>query len=355
MRFAIVGAGVIGGLHASVIASLEDAELVAVVDVDRSRAEKLASLHGAEALDSTEALADRPDIDAVAVCTPSGHHVDVAEAVLGYGKHVLVEKPIDVSLSAAQRLIAARQQSSRVVSVVSQHRFDASSVAVHDAISSGKLGDITSGVAEIPCWRSQAYYDSGDWRGTWELDGGGALLNQGIHTIDLLIWFLGRPVEAFGYVASLAHERIEVEDTLGGVIRFESGAIGMVQATTASYPGGSARVRVHGTRGTATIEGDELRYFHAAGEHEVAPDYGAPDAPNQARDVAPFGAESFAPRVAGIRPEPHTAQYRDFMRAVNEASEPLVTPEVATRTLAVVRALYESAEQGKPVAIDWEL
>jgi UDP-N-acetyl-2-amino-2-deoxyglucuronate dehydrogenase len=351
MKFAIVGAGLIGDLHAQTIAGLPQAQVGAVVDVRLDHAQALAARHQALALtDLFEALS-LPDIDAVAICTPSGQHADMVVAALNAGKHVVVEKPLDISLEAAYRVAAAERDSDRRVTVISQHRFDTSSRVVHDAVSSGRLGKVSSGIASISWWRSQAYYDSAGWRGTWALDGGGALMNQGIHTIDLLVWFLGEPVEVFAWTGLLAHERIEVEDTAVATIRFANGALGVIQGTTSAYPGLNARVQIHGDRGSAVIDDDELTYFHAAHDGETSPDIGAGSPDHQAAALLAAQARSADSGTAGLKPTSHTAQYQDFLSSVIKDHPPLVTVAEAIRTLAVIRAIYESADGGRPVRV----
>ena len=265
MKFAVVGAGVIGETHARLITSLpEGAELVAVVDVEAERAAALSGKYGGEPMTDLKQACARPDIDAVSICLPSGLHADAAITALEAGKHVLVEKPIDVTLAAADRLIDVEQQTGLTVSVISQRRFQHAPAFLHQAVADGRLGRITVGIAESPFWRSQEYYDSGGWRGTVELDGGGALMNQGIHVVDLLLWMLGEPVEVQAYSDRLAHERIEVEDTVAATVRFRSGAIGSIVATTSAYPGRPVRLSVYGDRGSAVIEQDDLVAFDTA-------------------------------------------------------------------------------------------
>ena len=175
---------------------------------------------------------------------------------------MIIEKPAEITVERTDEIIAAQQESGRLVTVISQHRFDPATEVTVDAIAAGELGRLTSGIASIDWWRGQSYYDSGDWRGTWELDGGGALMNQGVHTIDLLVATMGRPVEVFAYTGTLAHERIEVEDVAVGVVRFASGALGVLHATTAAYPGMSARLQVHGDKGSVVIDSDVLSFIH---------------------------------------------------------------------------------------------
>ena len=343
MRFAVIGAGVIGALHAETISQLRSTELIAVVDVEPEAARELAERYGTLALTDVDETLARPDVDAVAICTPSGQHAELVTRALSAGKHVVVEKPLDVSLEAAHRVADAERVSGRRVTVISQHRFDPASQLVFEAVRSGRLGRVTSGNAIISWWRSQAYYDSAGWRGTWALDGGGALMNQGIHTVDLLVWFLGQPVEVFAWTGRLAHDRIEVEDTAAATIRFAGGALGVIQATTAAYPGLNARVQLHGDRGSAVIDDDRLAYFHAAQARESGPDLGAGSPDNQAEQVL---ASSSQPGRTS-----HTAQYEDFVGSIANDRSPLVTVGEATRTLAVVIAIYESARTGRPVSV----
>lgn len=355
MRFAIIGCGVIGAIHArSIAAQSPAAEFVLAVDEIPDRAEELALQHGAEHAAKVSTALERTDIDAVAICTPSGSHADLAVAALDAGKHVVIEKPIDVTPEAAARIAEAAQRNQRTATVISQHRFDPASRLVRDSVQDGRLGRITSGLASVGWWRSQGYYESGEWRGTWSLDGGGAVMNQGIHTVDLLVWMLGQPVEVFAWTACLAHTGIAVEDTAVASVRFASGALGQVHATTAAYPGLSARLHVHGDRGSAVIDGDRLAYFHESNGQDVAPAYGgSPDDDNQAARVLdadrdPGGSAASDPSALS---DAHADQYRDFIGAIAEGRDPLVTVAEATRTLAVVCGMYESARTGKPVAI----
>lgn len=350
MRFAIVGCGVIGPLHARVLATLGTrVQLVAAVDTRRDAAVALAEKYDAQPFTSlAEALA-RADVDAVAVCTPSGTHVDVAVQALRAGKHVVVEKPVDVDVASAARLAEAERRTGATVTVISQHRFDPASQVVHEAVESGRFGTITSGLASIALWRSQKYYDSGDWRGTWALDGGGALMNQGVHQIDLLVWMLGRPVEVSATTACLAHTGIEVEDTGVATIRFDNGALGVVHGTTAAYPGISNRVQVHGSQGSAVIDDDKLAYFHVASPDQEAPDYGAGTTSNQASEVLPGGANGEEAWAMG---DAHARQYVDFLDAVEQGRDPVVTVAQASRTVAVVTSIYESARTGSVVGVN---
>ncbi len=358
MRLAIAGCGIIGDFHAGVADSIDALEVVALIDPVASQREKVAGKHGIDPALGFDSLTDAlaaTRIDAVAVCTPSGYHADVAVEALEAGCHVVVEKPIDVDLVAAGRIAKAAEQAGRVVTVISQHRFDPGNVALHDAVVAGRLGTITSGTASVPWWRSQKYYDSGDWRGTWELDGGGAVMNQGVHTVDLLVWFLGEPVEVFAWAGTLAHERIEVEDVLTAVVKFDNGALATIHATTAANPGAGVRVSVHGDGGTAALENDELVWFVSA----VDADGG--DRPGNTADaeVGSITDEAIAgSAVAGwAASDPtalgsaHALQYADFLDAVATGRPPKVGIADATRALRLIRGMYTSAQSGSPVKL----
>lgn len=361
-RTAIVGCGVIGRQHAEVLASLPNAEVVAVVDAVQSAAVGLADKLDREwaqprpAVFTTleEALAAQ-DADLVAVCTPSGMHASIAEEAIAAGKHVVIEKPLDVDLARARTIAVAADRAKAaglVVSVISQHRFDPSSIAVARAVEGGRFGRLTSGVASVAWWRSQGYYDSGEWRGTWDLDGGGAVMNQGVHTVDLLIWFLGKPVEIHAHTALLAHERMEVEDTAVATIRFASGALGVVHATTAAYPGLTVRVQIHGSEGSAVIDNDELTYFHAMDASSERSDMGLGLRGNQARAELGEAAANLPAQDPTIDSNGHTRQYKDILEAIAEGRQPGVTVGDAVTALATVRAIYISAALGAPVKFD---
>jgi predicted dehydrogenase len=217
-------------------------------------------------------------------------------------------------------------------------------------VEQGRFGRVTSGIASVAWWRSQDYYDSGQWRGTWELDGGGAVMNQGVHTVDLLVWFLGRPIDVYAHTALLAHERVEVEDVAVATVRFESGALGVIHATTAAYPGLSVRVQVHGDRGSAIIDDDRLEYFFAAGDGPTDPS-GA-SAHNQAAELVPPGELRGGDRGPDVFIAGHLRQYADVVDAITEGREPGVRVDDALLSLAVVRAIYLSATLGRAIALD---
>jgi UDP-N-acetyl-2-amino-2-deoxyglucuronate dehydrogenase len=372
IRLAVVGAGIIGTHHAKAATAQGGFEVVAFIDTDAAAATDAADIiagRGAPRPITAQTIAeaaDRTGIDLIAVCTPSGLHVDLAEQALTTGAHVLIEKPLDTTTARARRIAALAADAAargQVVSVVSQHRVDPASLLVTEAVRSGGLGTVTSGIASVAWYRSQEYYDSAGWRGTWALDGGGAVINQGVHTVDLLVWTLGEPVEITAQTALIGHDRIEVEDVAVATVRFASGALGLIHCTTAAYPGLSARYSVFGTRGSAIVDEDRLEYFHSASagaelaqvsttsgtgaaegtENQVPALIAAGRIPTEHTTVGPAEPDHF---LAG-----HIRQYTDMAGAIRDGRTPAVTVDDALRSLAVVRGLYLSATLAQPVLI----
>ncbi|MBP1137823.1 putative dehydrogenase [Arthrobacter sp. PvP023] len=362
LKVAITGCGVIGRTHAVALQEFPGTSIVALVDAIPDAAESLAdfiessgrprpSVHT-----SLEGAFAAADIDLVALATPSGLHIQQGLEVLAAGKHVVIEKPLDVDLSRAQEIEAAATEAARqgvVASVISQHRFDQASVAVADAVAKGRFGRLTSAIASVAWWRGQGYYDSGDWRGTWSMDGGGALMNQGVHTVDLLLWFMGRPVEIHAHTARLAHERIEVEDTAVATVTFENGGLAVLHATTAAYPGLTVRVQLMGSEGSAVVDNDQLQYFHARDAGGASADMGLQGGGNQAREeLSKYPAEDYEAKDPTVYPAGHVRQYRDILGAIAEGRQPGVTVSDAVNALATVRAVYVSATLNQAVLFE---
>lgn len=338
MRFAIVGCGVIGPTHARALRDLPEAELVAVCDIVADRARSMGEAFDVDHTSDLDQLLARGDVDAVCVCVPSGHHAEIGVRAARAGKHVVCEKPIDVTLEAADRLIAAARDAGVTLAVISQNRFAPGLRQLRALIDSGRLGKLIIGDSIIKWWRSQEYYDSGEWRGTIELDGGGCLMNQGVHYVDLLQWMMGPVKSLVAQTATLAHQRIEVEDVATAMITFESGAVGLLHGSTAVYPGLPERLEITGTNGTAVIEKNVLVRTELIDEKSGAgAGSSAANDDNTAADPAALGAQG------------HAAQIADFIAAVREGRDPLVTGEAARKPLEIILAVYESAKRGGPV------
>src|SRR5579859_6633396 len=258
--FAIVGAGMIAGFHLKALAEIKDARVVAVVDAVPVALQRFAERHNLQCglYDSLAPALARPDVDIVIVSTPSGAHMEPAVAAAKAGKHVVVEKPLEVTLERCDRIIDACDKNRVKLCTIFPSRFGDANQALKSAVDAGRFGRLTLGETTCKWWRPQSYYDEGGWKGTKALDGGGALMNQAIHNVDLLLWLMGSVTHVNGFTATLAHERIEVEDTAVASLRFAGGALGVIQATTSVFPGLPKTVAVHGDRGTAVVEQEDV-------------------------------------------------------------------------------------------------
>ncbi|MGI6201006.1 MAG: Gfo/Idh/MocA family protein [Christensenellales bacterium] len=338
VRSAIIGLGAIGPTHAKSLAQIDNAELVAVCDLIPERAQKIADQYGCKVYTDCDAMLDSEQIDLLHVCLPSGLHAEYGLKAAARGVNVLTEKPIDVSLEHADALIAGCRQAGVKLSVISQHRFDDAMIQAHQALVDGRFGQLNFGGSYTKWFRDQKYYDSGDWRGTWELDGGGALMNQSVHYVDMLQYMMGEVEEVTAYCATRAHVRIEVEDIAAAIIKFKSGAVGMLEGNTTAYPGFHTRLDVYGTDGSVIIENDQIREWKFRDEI---------DAPKQvAQKEGPAGASS-----AAIGESSHVRQIQDVVNAILEDREPAITGEMARAPLAIILAVYESARTGKAVKL----
>ena len=342
--FAIVGAGVIAPFHARAISELPNARLVGFVDLRGERAAALGEAFAVEHSTDIGELLARADVDVVCVCVPSGTHAEVGVQAAEAGKHLVVEKPIDVTLEAADRLIAACRASGVKMTVISQHRYDRGVRRLRELLDSGRLGRPILGDAVVKWYRTQEYYDSGGWRGTWELDGGGCLMNQGVHYVDLLQWMMG-PVESVSaHFATAAHE-IEVEDLVVAALRFRSGALGSLEASTAVYPGLPERLEVTGTGGTVIVEAGSVKVCELKDEKGETSPYGAKRIGTTEDD------QSGAGDPAAISHVGHRDQISEFLRVIDTGDEPALSGEEGRKPLEIILAVYESARSGREVRL----
>ena len=336
--FGIVGTGVIAAMHAAAIETLPGARLVAVTDVAAETAAAFAAARGCAAEPSLDALLARPDVDVVCVCVPSGQHAEVGVRAARAGKHLVVEKPIDVTLASADRLIEAARAAGVTLTVISQHRFDPGLIELKRLLGGGALGRLVLAEASTKWYRTQGYYDSAAWRGTWAMDGG-SLMNQGVHYVDLLRWCMGPVTEVTAVCATQAHQ-VEVEDTALAIVRFGSGAVGTIMSSTAAFPGFPQRLEVTGTDGTVIVEDGRIvrRAFGAQAGTDPPADPGD-------------GQVGAAADPAAIDVAGHAAQIADLLAAIEEGREPAVDGQAGRDALEIVCAVYESARTGRPVSV----
>ncbi len=352
IRIAVVGCGAIHSTHCDAIQQIEGAKLAAVVDEVPERAAAASQKYGAQAATSLNEIWD--EIDAVHLCVPSGlHHKIGMEAAL-HGKHVLSEKPIDVSIDAANSLIKTCRTSGVKLGVVSQHRFANDIQQVKEAAQSGAMGRLLEGDMYNKWYRSQQYYDSGDWRGTWQLDGGGCLMNQGVHYVDMLQWIMGGVKSVQAQVRTQAHQRIEVEDIANALLEFNNGAVGVIQGSTSVYPGMAERLEIHGLYGTAIIEADRLKVWKVDAEGSQLGLYGdgvnkQPTPKLEMHVPSPESQPTGAGDPTAIWGEQHRLQIEDFVRAIADGRDPFITGEMALEPLKIILAIYKSGQLGGQV------
>src|SRR5437870_2412611 len=307
--FAIVGCGLIARFHARALADIPRAKVVALVSRKPANAQAVADAAGIQPQIYTElgpALARR-DVDAIIVTTPSGAHLEPALAAAAAGKHVVVEKPLEVTLERCDRIIETCARNRVQLCTIFPSRFGDANRTLKAAVDAGRFGRLTLGETTCKWWRPQSYYDEGGWKGTKALDGGGALMNQAIHNVDLLLWMMGPVTHVSGFTATLAHERIEVEDTAVACLRFASGALGVIQATTSVHPGLPKTIAVHGDRGTVVIEQDDLLRW------EFQPARPEDEALKQ-RFAVKTGASGGSSNPAAISHQGHARQLADLVR-----------------------------------------
>jgi len=343
---AIVGCGMIARFHARALTEIPGARLLALISRDSTHARAVMDAVGATCdvyTDLAPVLARR-DIHLVIITTPSGAHMEPAVAAARAGKHVVVEKPLEVTLERCDRIIEACAQAGVQLCTIFPSRFGDANRAMKAAVDAGRFGRLTLGETTCKWWRPQSYYDEGGWKGTRALDGGGALMNQAIHNVDLLLWMMGPATHVNGFTATLAHERIEVEDTAVACLRFASGALGVIEATTSVYPGLPKTIAIHGNRGTAVIEQDDVLRWEFTPE---TPE----DLALRQRFAQRVGASGGSSNPAAISHVGHARQLADFVTAIETGREPLVDGREGRRAVEVILGIYESAASGRTVAL----
>lgn len=343
IRFGIVGCGAIHGVHAQAIAGIVDAELSCVFDIVPDRALAASQALGVSATESLEALFDA--VDAVIVCTPSGLHAEIGMLAAQACKHVVVEKPMDVTLEAARGLVEATKANGVKFTCISQHRFSRAIRRTREAVQSGELGPMVLGDAIIKWYRTQAYYDAGDWRGTWALDGGGCLINQGVHYIDMIQWIMGGVKSVQAQVRTTAHD-IEVEDVAVAIVEYKNGAIGIIQGSTSCYPGMAERIEVHGRHGSVVIEGDRIKLWKVdpLGAQEGKYGAGVMAQPTPSLHLSDQTAVEDDPTSKWG--EQHRLQLEDFVAAIREDRDPFIPGEASLEPLKIILGIYESSRNG---------
>lgn len=333
--FGIIGMGSISHFHIKSIRELPHCELVAVCSSNEARAREAGEQYQVPHYTDYEALLAQPDIDIVCVCTISGAHLEPTLAAARHGKHVITEKPLEVDLERANQMIAACRAARVKLACIFQNRFRPAYVQIKQAVEAGKLGKLVLGNAYVKWYRDDEYYASRNWRGTFWGDGGAALINQSIHTIDLLQDLMGPVTQVYGQVRTVSHD-IEGEDLGVAIVHFEQGAMGTIEGSTSIYPGYPERLEIHGTRGGIVYEGGKIVSWTAPGAPAMA---------------SAKKGDSGASDPLAIDYQFHKHQIQDLIQAIEEDREPLVNGEEARKSLEIIQAIYRSSQEGAEVSL----
>ncbi len=337
MRVGIIGTGAISHKHAEAYRNI-GYQVTVCTDINAEAGRKFAQTYGCEFVPCYEEVCGHPNVDYVDVCTFPDFRLPPVEACAAAGKPVQVQKPIATNLETARRMIETARRAGIQLGVVSQHRFDDSSLFLTKAIADGRLGKIIQADAYVKWYRSPEYY-ARPIKGSWAVEGGGALINQAIHQVDVLLWLIGPVQELFAFWQLGALHKIESEDVITVAMRYASGATGVIQASTAMWPGYSERIEIHGAKGTAILTGDKLTTW------DVRDDFGEP--PPLAREVMSGSSDPMAIPLA-----PFERQFGDFGEAIRTGRQPLVSGEEGYRALELVLAAYQSCREGRKVTLD---
>ena len=336
MRVGIIGTGAISNMHARVYKNI-GYQIVCCTDIVEQAGRTFAESNGCEFVKTYQEVCRHPQVDYVDVCTFPDFRLQPVEACAASKKHIQVQKPISTNLDTARKMIDTAGRAGIILGVVSQHRFDDSSLFLIKALRGGRLGKIFQADAYVKWYRTAAYY-SRPIKGSWEVEGGGALINQAVHQVDVLLWLIGAVKEVFAYWQIGALHKIQSEDVITAILRYANGAQGVIQAATAFYPGYSERIEIHGAKGTAILTGDKLTTW------DVQDDSGEPAPVEQ---IVKSGASD----PMAIPLAPIERQFLDFGNAISKGIPPLVSGEEGYRALELVQAVYRSCREGQKVQL----
>ena len=336
--YCVTGLGV-GKAHVDGVLKSKHGKLVAVCDLIQEKMDAITADHP-EVLTYTsfDEMLKNPDIEIVSIALPSGMHAEFAVKAMEAGKNVLIEKPMDITVEAAQTIIDAAKRTGKKAGVVHQNRNNADMAPMREAIASGRLGDLYLGTFEVKWYRDQQYYDNGGWRGTWEMDGGGSLMNQAVHTVDLMQWLMG-DVESITSTMGIFGHKIETEDMTASLIKFKSGATATFVSTTCAYPGLNTGIKLYGTKGSIEADSDTLLTWKLMDAPET----------EEAEMLAKYAGNGAAAALNPSLCTGHASVVDDMIDAVYYDRDPMIVPEEGIKAVKIVNAIYESARTGKTV------
>lgn len=356
IRFGVVGLGAIAPSHIFAIEQTDGAELAAVCDIRADVAGQVGREQGVPHFTDVGEMAAAGIIDVATIGTPNAYHLEPGLQLLKAGKHILVEKPLEITTQRIDQLIAAAKQGNAKIACVFQSRFKPLVGRLQAFVAGGGLGDLYNGSATIKYYRKQEYYDSGAWRGTWEIDGGGCLMNQGVHCIDLFLWFMGQAQEVIGFTSSVGRD-VEVETLAQAMATFTSGARGTIQASTLAYPGYDATIELIGSRGSCAFSANRMLHMDLMDPTPAeATERDAIMTEQERRDVDAANAPKtkVEPGTAvGSVDMGHTPVVEDLVTAIHENRDPLISGSEGRRSVEFITGIYESARNGsRPVCFE---
>ncbi len=335
LGIALVGCGLVSKVHLAALGEIPEARLCGVWSRNPETTKRCAAENQVRAYGSFEAICDDPEVRAIILCTPPGFHVDHGLQAAAAGKDLIIEKPIDIDCQKAKKLVDIYREKGLKLAVIYQNRYTKAARQVKAAIDQGLLGKLILGDAYVKWYRSPEYYASADWRGTWEIEGGGALITQAVHSIDLLQWFMGGVKSVSGTICTATH-RIQTEDLGVAVLEFQNGALGVIEGSTAIVPGFKERIEIHGQKGSIVLEGGNIKEWKVEGCDEA--DY------VQAEKVSYGKANS--PAISFLN---HQAQLEEIIRSIQNGKEPEVNGEEGLKSLAIVLGIYQSSQKQQKV------
>lgn len=338
INFGIIGCGLISKSHAEAVLGTPGARLAGATDPNGQARLDFTRKYGIHAFDSVEELLASKDVDVVCICTPSGLHAPLAVKAAEAGKHIVVEKPMAINLKEADDIIGACEANGVKLSVISQLRFSPAVIKLKEAVDQGLLGRLVMGDVVMKFYRSREYYANSGWRGTWKMDGGGALMNQGIHGVDVLQYIMGPLKSVYANTRTLARE-IEVEDTAAAVVEFKSGALGVIQGTTSIFPGSPRRLEINGDKGTIALEEDSIIQWDIEGR-ELPEDV-----------ILKHTENKSSSNPADIEASGHLRQIGDMADAIRSGRKPLIDQYEGRKPIEIIMAIYESSRTGRPVML----
>lgn len=353
LKTGIIGCGKVTGMHAAALKAISKSAFTAVCSRDEKKSQEFATRYGVNGYTNVTEMVSKEKLDMVTICTPHPAHMAAAIEAMKAGANVLIEKPLASSLEDCDAMLSVSRETGKKIGIISQRRFYSPCLRLKEAIDSGKIGKPALGTVFMFGWRNEAYYKSDSWRGKWKEEGGGVLVNQAPHQLDLLQWFMGSEIEeVYGIWKNINHPYIEVEDTALAIIKFKNGGVGNIVVSNSQNPGIYGKVHIHGDNGASVgVQTDGGAMFIAGMTSILEPPvndlWSVPGEENKLRDWIKEDSDFF--NSINSAEYYHRLQFEDFMDALIEGRKPMVSGEEGRVTVEIFTAIYRSQRDGKPI------